>query len=83
MLQSMGWRRLGHDFVTEQQQQEARTSLLYSTANYIQNLVITYNGKESEREHYTHTHTHIKLNHFAVHLKLTQHCKSNTSIKNV
>ena len=25
---------------------------------------------------YTHTHTYMKLNHFAVHLKLTQHCKS-------
>ena len=25
---------------------------------------------------YTHTHTHIELNNFAVHLKLTQHCKS-------
>ena len=25
---------------------------------------------------YTHTHTHIKLNHFVVHLKLTQHCES-------
>ena len=24
---------------------------------------------------HTHTHTYIKLNHFAVHLKLTQHCK--------
>ena len=34
--------------------------LLYSTGNYIQHLVITYNGKESE----------------AVHLKLTQYCKS-------
>ena len=31
---------------------------------------------------YTHTHTHIhiyiKLNHFAVHRKLTQHCKLTT-----
>ena len=31
---------------------------------------------------HTHTHTHIyifiyKLNHFAVHLKLTQHCESS------
>ena len=25
--------------------------LLYSTRNYIQYLVITYNGKESEKEH--------------------------------
>ena len=34
--------------------------LLYSKGNYIQYLVITYNGKESE----------------AVYLKLTQCCKS-------
>ena len=34
--------------------------LLYSTGNYSQYLVKTYNGKESEKE----------LNHFAVHLKL-------------
>ena len=26
----------------------------------------------------THTHTHAHLNHFAVHLKLTQHCKLTT-----
>ena len=43
--------------------------LLYSTGNNIQYLVITCNGKESEKEY-------IYLNHFAVHLKLTQHCKS-------
>ena len=42
--------------------------LLNSTGNYIQYLVITYNGKESEKEY-----IYIKLNHFAVYLK---HCKS-------
>ena len=26
---------------------------------------------------HTHTHTHTKLNHFALHQKLTQHCKSS------
>ena len=31
--------------------------LLYSTGNYIQYLVITYNEKESEKE-YTYTHMH-------------------------
>ena len=31
-------------------------------------------GKESEKEW---IHVYVKLNHFAVHLKLTQHCKSN------
>ena len=41
--------------------------------------IITYKGKESEREFthtVTHTHTHTHTNHFAVHQKLTQHCKS-------
>ena len=33
--------------------------LLYSTGNYIQYPVITYNGKEFEKEYiYTYTHTH-------------------------
>ena len=45
--------------------------LLYSTGNYIQFLVITYMGKESETEY-----INILLNHFAVYLKLTPHCKS-------
>ena len=44
-------------------------ALLYSTGNCIQYLVITYNGKESEKEY-------KETNHFAEHLKLTQHCKS-------
>ena len=44
--------------------------------NYIQYFVITYKGEESEKEcTYRHTDIHIKLNHFAVHLKLIQHCK--------
>ena len=42
-------------------------------------------GKESEKVYmyicvciyvYTHTHTHTHMNHFAVTLKLIQHCKS-------
>ena len=34
--------------------------LLYSTGTYTQYLVITYNGKESEKEHvYVYIHTHI------------------------
>ena len=33
--------------------------LLYSTGNYIQNLIITYNGKESEKEYiYIYMHTY-------------------------
>ena len=48
--------------------QTKNKNLLYSTGNYIQYLVIINNGKESEKN--------IYLNHFAVHLKLTQYCKS-------
>ena len=42
--------------------------LLHSTGNYIQLLVINYNGRESEKE----------TDHFAVHLKLAQPCKLTT-----
>ena len=61
--------------------------LVYNSAgNYIQYLVITNNGKESEKNMYTylhtyiytyiHTHICIYLNHFTLHLKVAQHCKS-------
>ena len=39
---------------------------MYSTGNYIQYLVITYNGKESKKEY-----IYSLLNHFAVYLKIT------------
>ena len=32
-------------------------------------------GKESEKE-WIYIYIYVQLNHFAVHLKLTQHCKS-------
>ena len=48
--------------------------MLYSTGNFFQYLVITYNGKESEK--YTDGEKAIDLNYFAIHLKLMQHCKS-------
>ena len=44
--------------------------LLYSTGNYTQYFAITYMGKESEKEP---IYLSIYLNHFALHLKLTQH----------
>ena len=47
--------------------------LLYSTGNYIQYPVVNHNGKEYEKE-YKYIYIYIKLNHFAVHWKLTQHC---------
>ena len=58
-----------------------------STENYIQYLVITYKGKESEKEYiyifmikniniYKEEYIYIWLKYFAIHLKLTQHCKS-------
>ena len=34
-------------------EKEIKKDLLYSTGNYIQYLVITYNGKESEKEYIT------------------------------
>ena len=40
---------------------------MYSTRKCIQNLVITYNGKDSEKG---------GIYHFAVYLRLTEHCKS-------
>ena len=43
--------------------------LLYSTRNYIENLIITCKIKEYEK-------VYIYQNHFEVHLKLTQYCKS-------
>ena len=45
----------------------------YSTENYIQYLLITCNGKESENHIYMYVY--IKLNHFAVHPKLAQNGK--------
>ena len=44
--------------------------LLYSIGNCTQYLMITYNGKEPKK-------VYTKLNPFAIHLKLIQHCKSN------
>ena len=54
---------------------------MYSIGRYIQCLVITYNGKEYEKEYiyiyiYEYLYIYIKLNHVALYLKLTQHCKS-------
>ena len=31
--------------------------------------------REKNLKKYTHTHIYLNLNHFAVYLKLTQHCK--------
>ena len=54
--------------------------LLYSKGNSNLYLLITYNGKGSEKE-YTYVCVRVcvysKLSHFAIHLKLTQHCKSS------
>ena len=50
---------------------EALKDPLYSTGNYIQYLVITYNGKESEKMYIWITES------LAVHLTLTQLYKSS------
>ena len=57
---------------------EINKDLLYSTENYIKYLVITHNGKESEKVYLSiYLLTPLpRLNHFAVHLKRTRHCKS-------
>ena len=54
--------------------------LLYRIGNYIQNLVINYNGEEYAKEFIQIYNIYRKLN-FARHQKLIQHCKSTlTSI---
>ena len=45
--------------------------LLYRTGNYTQYPMINHTGKEYDKEY-----IYIKLNHFAVQQKFTQHCKS-------
>ena len=46
----------------KQTQTQKTTRLLYNTGNYIQHLVIAYNGTESEKEYtHTHTHTHVSI----------------------
>ena len=59
--------------------------LLYRAGNSTQYSVITYLGKESEKGW-----IYVYMNHFAVHLKLTQHynhlysnMKIKTAIKDV
>ena len=47
--------------------------LLYSMENSTQYSIIIYLGKESEREW---MREHVKLNHFFVQQKLSQHCES-------
>ena len=44
--------------------------LLYGTGNYIQYPVINHNGKNMKKNIYTHIY--VKLNHCAIHQKLTQ-----------
>ena len=47
--------------------------LLYRTENSTQYCVMAYVGKESKKEW---INIYVQLIHFAVHLKLTQYCKS-------
>ena len=48
--------------------------LLYNTGNSTLNSVITYVGKGSGKEW---IYMYVQQNHFAVHPKLTEHCKSS------
>ena len=52
-------------------------NLLYGSGNYVQYLVITYNGKESENICIYLTEP------LAVHVKLIQYCKSTIILKNL
>ena len=47
--------------------------LLHSTGNYVQYSVINHNGKNMKKNVCIYVY---KLNHFSVHQKLIQHCKS-------
>ena len=47
--------------------------LLYSTGNSAQSYVAGWMGEESGKEW---IHVYVWLSHFAVHLKLSQHCSS-------
>ena len=49
--------------------------LLYGTENSSQYSMISYMGKESEKEWIC---VYVELNHFAIQQKLIQHCKSTT-----
>ena len=48
-----------------------KTRTYYIAQGTTHYLAITYNRKETEKEYIC-----IKLYHFAIHQKLTQHCKS-------
>ena len=63
-------RRLGLTYTPYYIKQITNKDLLYSTGNYTQYFVVTYKGKESEKEYiyiyintpiYTYIHTHIYL----------------------
>ena len=49
--------------------------LLYSTGNSAQWNVTTWLGKELEKEY---MYIYVQPNHFAIHLKIIQYCKSTT-----
>ena len=49
---------------------------MYSTGNYIQYLLITYNGTEYKKEYIIYTN----MNHFVIHVKLSQHLINHVSI---
>ena len=44
------------------------SGLLYSTRNYTQYLVVTYNGKESEKEYIYVVYIHISIYYIYIHI---------------
>ena len=51
--------------------------ILYSTSDCIQYLMINHHGKEYFKKQLCVCCACVKLNHFAVWQKLTQHCQSS------
>ena len=68
-LQSMGLQKAQHDLATKPPPPP------YNTGNSFQYSTMTYTGLKSKTER---IYVHVSLIHLAVHLKLTQHCKSTT-----
>ena len=65
--------RLGLTYTLIMHEADNYKNLLYSRGNCTQYSATAYQGKESKKEW---IYVYVKLIHFAVQQKLTQHCKS-------
>ena len=73
MLQSIGSQRVRHNLAITI---TTNKNLLYSTRNSIQYSVMAYMGKESK---YEWIHVYVNQIHYAILLKLIEHCKPTIS----